>query len=143
MAGRNIFKLLISIFFTTMFTFAFFQNSTEAVTIKVENVHAKTLSVAVVYYEEKEGNWKTVGWYNVSPNSVRTLTFPSGNNRNVSLHSYMGEKKWGKGDVTRTVIASAFSYYQGESCPEGKNRRVVKFTNYKANDNGQVFYKPI
>ena len=138
---RNISKLLASLFFVALVTFTFLQNTTEAVSIKVQNVHSKNLSVAVVYYDAEVSKWRTRGWYIVSPNSVRTLNFTTGNSNKVYLHAYLGNTKWGKGDITRTVITEAFSYYDKSSCPQGSNRRTASFSLYNIS-NGVVNYKP-
>ena len=140
---RNISKFLASVFFVTLFTFAFLQNTTEAVSLKIENVHNNPLSVAVIYYDDSNGKWRVRGWYNVDPNSVRTIDFQTGNYGYIYLHSFMGNTKWGDGEATKTVINQAFSYFDGERCPDGPNRRDVGFTGYKANSQNQVFYKPV
>jgi uncharacterized protein YkwD len=52
-----------------------------------------------------------------------------------------GNTTWGNGDISRTVIRQAFSYSDGENCPEGSNRRTVKFTKYDIK-NGAIVFRP-
>ena len=116
--------------------------SAEAAKIQINNRHSQPLSVAAHYYYN--GQWRTKGWFNVSPHSKRDITLNTSSST-VYIHSYLGDgTKWGK-DLQKYVINGAFEYAGdgAKNCPRGSNRRVEKFTKYTADSRGVIEYAPI
>ena len=114
-----------------------------ALELRLENTFDSKLDVAVVYFDSKQKEWRTRGWYTVNPHSTRTITFKS-SKPTAYFYSQLAGRKiwWGKGDLYRFVRGPAFSYFDSETCPDGARRRKEKFTKYKANKNGIIHYKP-
>lgn len=140
--SRKLTKVLAGAFFALFISVSAFAGVAEAVRINVTNVHKQQMSVAIVHFAPGAGKWRTIGWYNVTPNSTRTINFDTGNTNVIYLHAYTGNTSWGKGDITRTVIKESFNYLDGQSCKQGTNRRTVKFTKYTM-QGGVVNYKPV
>jgi uncharacterized protein YkwD len=108
----------------------------------IRNNFGEKMHTAVVYYDDDAGAWTTIGWYTTEANNSRTVKFLA-SRQEIFIYSELSGAKttWGKGDVTRVVIAEKFRYRDGEECPAGTKRRSVKFTKYTAK-NGAVNYKP-
>jgi uncharacterized membrane protein len=113
-----------------------------ALEVRVRNDFDTKMTVAIVYCEAKAQNWRTIGWYSVEPHSEKKLNFQA-LKTDVYIYAQLAglSMTWGNGDITRTVTGNAFSYYDGEECPAGNNRRDVKFTKYTAK-NGIVDFRP-
>ena len=111
--------------------------------LRVRNDFDKKMFVSVVYLDASPQKWRTRGWYTVQPRSERKLFF-STTKQTVYLFAELSDSKmtWGKGDITRTVITEAFSYFDGEECPNGNNRRSVEFTKYETR-NDVIVYRPV
>jgi uncharacterized protein YkwD len=113
-----------------------------ALELRIRNDFGNKLNTTVVYYDDGSGAWMTRGWYIVSAKSSKTFKFSTSKPDIYLFSSLNGTKTtWGKGDVTRVVVAEAFKYSDGQECPAGKNRRSVKFTKYTAKNN-IINYKP-
>ena len=107
-----------------------------AVKLRVQNDFKQKMYMVVVYFDDDAQKWQTRGWYRVEPQRERKLNFKSSKtNFYIYAHLTSGSITWGKGDISRTVVGDAFSYFDGEACPAGKNRRRVNFTKYTANNN--------
>jgi uncharacterized protein YkwD len=116
----------------------------QALELRVRNDFANSLDTAVVYFDDSSGVWRTRGWYVVGPKSSKTFTF-STSSPEIYLHSQLAGPNrtlWGRGDVTRMVISKSFSYFDGEDCPAGPDRRKVKFSKYTAKQN-VLNYRPV
>ena len=114
----------------------------EAVNIRLKNPYPHTLWAAVVYFEDQADTWATQGWYKVEPRSYRNINLSNSTKRNfVYIHAFTTEASWGSG-ITRTVIKEPFKYYDGMSCPEGNNRRQVKFNKWHMENDGVVNWTP-
>jgi uncharacterized membrane protein len=113
-----------------------------AVELRIRNDFDKKMDVAVVYFDGQAQKWRTRGWYSVEPRGDRKLNFSS-TKSDIYVHAHISSfsMTWGNGDITKTVISKAFSYYDGQTCPPGNNRRSVKFTKYTAKNN-IVDYRP-
>jgi uncharacterized protein YkwD len=78
----------------------------------------------------------------VEPRGSKTVTLQSSK---TTAYVYAeldgGDTAWGDGDISRTVISQAFSYFDGENCPKGTNRRTIKLTKY-AVKNGAIDFRP-
>ena len=113
-----------------------------ALELRIRNDFDNTLSVAVVYYNQHYKLWHTTGWYNAEPRKTRTVTFNS-SHEVVYLFAYLANSNltWSGSDLARTVINDKFSYYDGQSCPNGKNRVQRNFRKYTAR-NGVVDFRP-
>ena len=104
-----------------------------ALELRVRNDFNNRMVFAVVHFDAQAQKWRTRGWWNVDPHSERTMNFPGSD---IYIHAQLSgtTMTWGD-EITRTVIGNAFSYFDGEVCPEGRNRREVKFTKYTAQNN--------
>ena len=113
-----------------------------ALELRIRNDFNNTLSVAVVYYDQYYKRWHTIGWYNAAPRRTRTVSFDTTNNV-VYLYAYLSNSNltWGGRDLARTVISEGFSYYDGQNCPNGRNRVNRNFRKYTAR-NGVVNFRP-
>lgn len=115
-----------------------FTNSAEAVEIQLNNQIGKTLHVAVLYYNETQGSWYNAFWYNVQPNSFRSLNFPNHNKSHVWIHAHNNERSWGS-EKAWTVTTESNKYKVGkERCPDGSNRRQVAYDSYQIGQDGTV-----
>ena len=104
-----------------------------ALELRIHNDFDKKMTVAVVYFDSESQKWRTRGWYAAEPQSERKVSL-SASKSNIYIYAQLSGSSmtWGNGDVTRTVTGDAFSYFDGETCPAGSNRRQVKFTKYTA-----------
>lgn len=140
------FKVLIGLLMLTMVFIAGPQQA-QAYTLEVYNPNAEQLSFALVDYNDEYSSWKVKGWYNVSPNSTRTLEFSSSTRGNsVYIYAYTSKYSWSganySGSIKRTVVGKAFGYYiPQEECPEGPNRRQVSFRKWPL-ENGYLYWTP-
>ncbi len=140
--SKQLFSVFLSVFlFLSIFTFAL-SNRAEAFTLQVTNPYRQTLTVALFYIENSTNRWFVQGWYNVSPNSTRTLNFNnSTRGKTIWIHAYTSEASWGS-EKKYTVIVKAFKYFAGETAPNGEGRRQVGFDKYYIENNGYVYYNP-
>lgn len=133
-------KILATLLLTlTMFTGMnlCFNNSAEAVEIEINNQIGKIIHVAVLTRNEQEDSWYVRFWYNVQPNSFRTLNFPTHDRGHVWIHAHNSERSWGS-QKAWTVTSESHSYKLQDGCPEGSNRRQVAFDSYQVGQNGVV-----
>jgi len=107
-----------------------------ALELRMRNDFDKKMQTVVVYFDSQAQKWRTRGWYAVEPRSERKITL-STSKTNIYIYAHLDgmSASWGNGDLTRTVTREAFSYFDGEKCPPGNNRRSVKFTKYEAKNN--------
>jgi uncharacterized protein YkwD len=137
-------------FFAKAFAFGLFlcalcvllPKGADALELRIRNDFGNKLNTVVVYYDDASGAWVTRGWYIVGAKSSKTFNFSTSKSDIYLFSSLDGSTTtWGKGDVSRVVVAEAFKYSDGQECPAGKNRRSVKFTKHTANNN-IINYKP-
>lgn len=146
-SGRTtIFKMLLGLFMLTM-VFVAVPQQAEAFTLDVYNPYSETLTCALVYYNDEYETWKVKGWYNVSPNSTRTLEFSSSTRGSfIYIYAYTANASWTgagySGSITRTVNSKVFEYYTPqEQCPAGPNRRSESFRKFLLED-GYLYWTP-
>jgi uncharacterized membrane protein len=117
----------------------------EAVIVEVTNRHSQSLNIVAVYLDAANNTWRTQGWWVVPPRSTFEIDFNAAGSH-LYLHSYAGSTAWGgagEGAISKIVIGEAFSYYDGQSCPAGNDRRAEKFTRYQIPSSGVVSYSPV
>lgn len=119
---------------------------TLAYVLDVQNSYTDKMAVAIIDFADEAGTWRCHGWFEVDPNSTRRLNFPSSTAKNnIYLLAKTSEAKWSgegyKSSIPRVVISKAFTYYDGESCPPGPNRRQEFFAKYELDD-GYLFWSP-
>jgi len=108
-----------------------------ALELRIRNDFDRRMFVGLAYFDGQAQKWRTRGWYDVEPRNERKLNFNNAARADVYIHAYLSGNSmtWGSGDITRTVTGDAFSYFDGEACPPGRNRRAVNFTKYTARNN--------
>lgn len=117
-----------------------------AYTMDIRNPYQDKMYVAAIDYEDAAGKWRCHGWWEVSPLSTRRIAVPSSTAKsNIYLYVMTSEATWsGEGipsSVVRMVNGNAFSYYDGQTCPAGPNRREVFFEKYQLED-GFIYWSP-
>ena len=114
-----------------------------ALELSVRNDFNRNMFVAIIYFDDQAERRRIRGWWNVEPRSERRLTFNTSRST-VYLHARLSGQPmaWGTGDITRMVIYDQFSYFDGETCPPGRNRQNVRFTTYEAR-NGVLNFRPV
>lgn len=127
-------------------TLAILPSQASAYTLDIRNPYQQKMQVSIVDFEDEYGKWRTHGWYTVNPLSSRRIQMPRSTQRkNIYLFVETSEAQWsGEGipsSITRTVISSAFKYYEGQSAPSGANRRQVLFVKYELED-GFLYWSP-
>jgi len=141
---KSIIKSLFGLFI--LLTIAVAPRPADAMGINIENPYPHTLHATIVYFEDSSGKWVTRGWYNVKPNSTRKFDFSGSTKKDhVYIYAYTSEASWGDNGnrtITRTVIKEAFKYYDGQSCPEGSNRRNVSLAQCYMENDGIVYWRP-
>jgi uncharacterized protein YkwD len=114
----------------------------DAFELRVRNDFDEDMYVALVYFDDDAQNWRTRGWYVAESHGERKITLKSSKATAYIYAQLVGaDTAWGSGDVTRTVISEAFSYLDGQNCPDGSNRRTVLFTKYDVK-NGALVFRP-
>jgi len=114
----------------------------EAFELRIINDFDKKVSAAVAYFDADAQKWRTRGWYVAEPHSTKKVTLKSSKTTAYIYAELAGANTtWGNGDITRTVIRQAFSYIDAQNCPEGSDRRTVKFTKYDIK-NGAIVFRP-
>ena len=111
-----------------------------ALELRIRNDFNEEMFVTFVYFDALTQKWQARGWY-VTESRSETKVLISTYNPTIYIYAELSDFRtnWGKGDITRTVISDAFSYFDGMACPQGRNRRNVKFTKYEANNNVIIF----
>jgi uncharacterized protein YkwD len=114
----------------------------EAFELRVKNDFDKNMNVALVYFDTDAQKWRTRGWYIAEPHGEKKVIFKT-SKTTVYIYAELAgaSTTWGNGDITRTVIWQAFSYFDGQNCPQGPNRGTVKFTRYDIK-NGALDFRP-
>lgn len=112
----------------------------------IQNPYSDKMDVAVIDFEDQAGTWRCHGWWVVNPFSTRRINVPSSTmKKNIYLFVKTSEASWsGEGipsSVVRVVNSNAFSYYDGQTCPAGPNRREVFFVKYELED-GFLYWSP-
>ena len=132
-------KLLTILLMSVMTCVSFFMSpeQAEAVQVKINNHLGKTLTVAVVHFDESLNAWVCQGWWNVAGGSFRSLNFPKHARSSVYVHMYNSDYSWGD-DKVWTVRHEPFRYVIGKGCPAGTNRRQVAFDRYEIGQDGTV-----
>ncbi len=139
---KKLFKFLALSCFLMSVSFFTFAKDAEAIDIQIKNPYNKQLEVAVVLFKDADRKWYVQGWYSVSPNSTRVLSFNNSTRMNkVYIHAYNSEASWGS-QKRYTVIKEVFKYVAGQTCPSGSNRRQVGFDERYAENNGRVYWQP-
>lgn len=138
-------KKIITVFLGVLFVSVLLETNAalaSALELRIQNDFAEKLYTAVVYYDDGAGAWTTKGWYIADAKAAKTIRF-STSKQDIFIYSELAGSKttWGKGDVTRVVIAEKFEYRDSGECPAGTKRRSVKFTKYTAK-NGALNYRP-
>jgi uncharacterized protein YkwD len=114
----------------------------EAFELRAYNDFDKKMFVAVAYFDAGAQKWRTRGWFAVEPHSMKKFTLKSSKATAYIYAELSGiSATWGNGDITRTVITEAFSYFDGENCPQGTKRRTVRLTKYNIT-NGAINFRP-
>lgn len=114
----------------------------EAFDVRFINDFDKKMSVVVAYFDADAQKWRTRGWYLVEPHSTKKVTLKASKTTAYIYAELAGKgTTWGNGDISRTVINQAFSYFDGQDCPQGSSRRTIKLTKYTVN-NGAIDFKP-
>lgn len=117
-----------------------------AYTMDVRNPYSDKMVVAAIDFDDQAGAWRCHGWWEVKPLSARRINIPSSTSKNhIYLYVKTSEAAWGgegiPSSVVRTVNGNAFSYYDGQSCPDGPNRQQVFFAKYELED-GFLYWSP-
>ena len=113
-----------------------------ALELRIRNDFEKKMFVSVTYFDAWPLKWRTLGWFTVDPRSESRVIINASKTDVYIYAELTGESTtWGNGDITRTVIAEPFSYYDREECPPGWNRRNVRYTKYEAR-NGMLDFRP-
>jgi uncharacterized protein YkwD/uncharacterized membrane protein len=112
------------------------QGRASALELRIRNDFDKKMSAAVVYFDSQSQKWRTQGWFNAEPRSERKVSL-NASKTDVYIYAELAgaTTAWGNGSITRAVISKGFSYFDGEVCPSGANRKNVKFTKYTAKNN--------
>jgi Protein of unknown function (DUF1036). len=102
--------------------------------------------VAMVSYADDAGTWRCHGWQTVQPYSTKNIELSnSTGSQYVYLYAYTRNQSFsGYGypqAISRHVTKNKFDYYDGESCPDGDNRRQVYFAKYEI-VGGRVDFEP-
>jgi uncharacterized protein YkwD len=114
-----------------------------ALEVRIRNDFDKSLHVAVVYYEPNHKKWRTTGWWAVQPRGSRNVSFNT-SGRDIYLYAQLSDRSiiwWQRGDIHRYVIDEAFSYYEGQNCPQGSIRMNRGFRKFTA-QNSVVNFRP-
>lgn len=117
-----------------------------AFTVSANNQYPHKMWIAAVEWNDSAGNWRCHGWWGVDPYSSREINFNDSTERKyVYLYAYTSEASFsGEGypkSISRIVNGDKFEYYDGQVCPDGKNRRKVYFAQYEIVE-GHVDYSP-
>lgn len=117
-----------------------------AFTVRATNQYPHKMWIAAVEWSDSAGNWKVHGWWGVDPRSSRNINFnDSTEKKYVYLYAYTSEASFGgegyPKSISRIVNGNKFEYYDGQPCPDGKNRRRVYFAQYEIFE-GEVEYRP-
>lgn len=139
-------RLVMGVCFAVLTFAALLPNGVEAVSLRIDNSYPHEMTVAVVYFDDAAGKWRTRGWYIVKPETVKTVHFNDSTKANrMWIHAYTSEAKWGAdGDnvIERIVTRKAFSYTEGQPAPQGEGRRQESFSRYYADNDGVVRFGP-
>ncbi len=139
---NHAFKLAATFFLLFSLSFVAMPKEAEAITVQVKNPYSQTMQVALVMFNDARNTWLVKGWYSVSPNSTRNLSFSSSTKQNnMYIHAHTSEASWGS-ERKYTVISGAFEYVAGQTCPSGDGRRQVGFDRWYAENNGYIYWKP-
>ena len=113
-----------------------------AIELRIQNDFNNRLHVAVIYYDQTYKRWRTQGWFTAEPRRERIVTFDT-SYQVIYLFAELAGRNltWGRGDAQKTVISEAFSYYDGQNCPNGTRRLVRNFTKYTSTS-GVVYFRP-
>jgi len=127
---------LIAVIFTTLIMLCTQAERALALELRIRNDFNKKMFVTAVYFDDLPQKWRTRGWYVTEPLSENNISLNT-SNPTIYLFAELSDSimTWGNGDITRTVIAEVFSYFDGTACPPGRYRRNVRLTKYEANDN--------
>ncbi|MDR3560451.1 MAG: DUF1036 domain-containing protein [Negativicutes bacterium] len=145
-SGKGIFGKLLGGLLLAMVVLSAVPSQALAYTMDIRNPYSDKMAVAVIDYEDQAGTWRCHGWFEVQPLSTRRLNISSSTSKNhIYLFVKTSEAAWGgegiPSSVVRTVNSNAFSYYDGQACPAGPNRRQEFFTKYELND-GFLYWAP-
>jgi uncharacterized protein YkwD/uncharacterized membrane protein len=125
----------LTVVFTILLTLCI-QPGAFALELHIYNDFDKEMSVAVVYFDAQNQKWRTQGWFVTNPKSERIVDLRA-SKMDIYIYSQLADASMprGTGDITKTVIGDDFSFYDGEECPQGRERRNVRFTKYLAKNN--------
>jgi uncharacterized protein YkwD len=119
------------------------QTSALSLELRIHNDFDQKMFVAIVYFDAHHHILRTSGWFSVEPRSEERVIFEASKTE-VYLYAELSgaSTTWGKGDIVRTATNNVFSYYDGEECPVGSERRSLRFTKYEA-QNDVLEFRPI
>ncbi|MDR3565783.1 MAG: DUF1036 domain-containing protein [Negativicutes bacterium] len=143
---NRVYRKLLSGLLLVMVVLSLLPAQALAYKMDIRNPYSDAMQVAVVDYEDQAGTWRCHGWFAVNPMSTRRINMPSATSKStIYLFVKTSEASWGgegiASSVVRTVNSNAFSYYDGESCPAGPNRRQEFFAKYQLED-GFLYWSP-
>lgn len=100
--------------------------------LEVTNNQDRLMNCAVVYYDSAAKKWLCSGWYNVPVGATKNFTFSKAvKTSHMYMYAKAGNAELCGGDdapyITRTVISNSFQYYDGNTCPDGPNRKSAHF----------------
>jgi len=109
----------------------------QAFNLTITNNYDKEHSFAILYYDDVAKQWSCKGWYNVPANTEKDYNF---SNSTSLKYAYIYSSVWNgdyeEGAIKRTIIDNKFQFYDGQQCPDGKNRRTVAFSKFGMCING-------
>ena len=146
MSGKRFIGSLFGGLILAMAVLSFMPSQAWAYSMDIQNPYGDKMDVAVIDFDDAADAWRCHGWWVVQPYSTRRISIPSSTKRNyIYLFAKTSEAKWsGEGissSVVRTVIGNAFTYWEGETCPPGPNRRQEFFVKYGLED-GFLYWAP-
>lgn len=139
----KIMHILLGLFMLTLISVIAPQQAL-AFDLVVENTNSKTLSFAVKKFIDQDNAWQVVGWWNVAPNSNRTLHFNTSNSKDYFyIWGHAGEITFdgGKDSDYRPIISNKFDYWDTEGMENGENMRWVSFSRLKI-EGGKAYWCP-
>ena len=124
-------KTLVSIMATVILLVAV-PLPASAISIHIINEESRSMSVALLYYEDANVRWVCSGWYNFDPKERGVINLPE-STEGGTLYFY-GESNRGCMDGSNrddskdyTVVSDSFKYDVAIERPSGHNRKKVNF----------------
>ncbi len=109
----------------------------QAFNLTVVNNYDAKKSFAILYRDDNVGKWLCKGWYNVPAHTEKEYVFPDSTKLKYAyLYSSVDNGEGQSDAIKRTVIKESFSYYDGEKCPPGSDKKTVLFGKFNMCVNG-------